>query len=902
MISHSNFKKNLWLALATLIAISLVAIQCGGIVTPAKQLLTEEPTAQPTIEELITDEPTPQAAQVEPEKMFTGVTLKAFFAPVGNQAVAYSDLIKQFEEETGATVEVITAPALPADNLTRQLQLLRKGSPEFDVYQVDVTWVGTLAEHAADLYRYIPRSEVGEHFPAIVENNIVDRQLIGLPWSAEVGVLYYRTDLLKKYGYTGPPQTWDELEKMALAIQLGERMTGKSDFWGFVWPTADNEEMISNALEWQFSHNGGRIIEPNRAITVNNSNTLTAFKRTAAWIGAISPPEVTTYQKAEAQAVWQSGNAAFIRGGSDTYADSNRDGSPIQGLFAATVLPTGAKNKAATLGGWQLIVSRYSKTPDIAAEFVRFMANRESQKFRAINGGYLPTIDQLYRDQEVLAAQPFLETLSDVFDSAVTRPATVTGEKYGEVSAAYANTIRPILTGTARAQDALVNLEKTLVDITGFEIGKPPETVVVANGSTLTNGGESNFLTRIYEGVTLKIFLEPVSNQAAAYADLIGQFERETGASVEVVTMTETATDNLAEPLQFLEAASTDLDIYQIDVTWPSILAEHAVDLAEYVPQREIDAHFPIIIQNNTVIGKLVGLPWFADAGVLYYRTDLLAKYGYADPPQTWAELEEMAAAIQRGERAEGNDRFWGFIWQGAKGEGLISNALEWQVAAGGGSIIEPNGQITVNNPEVVAAFKRAANWVGRISPPDVTNYREEDAWNVWRSGNAAFMRNWLDGYALRNSEDDLIRDKFEITVLPAEAGSRSAATLGGGQLMVSKYSDHVEAAALLVRYLTGWEAQRARAISGGYLPTMAALYTDAAVLDARPVIGNLSDVFTNAVARPATITGQRYREVSVAYATAVRTILTDQANAENILADLEQQLINLTAFEIGQP
>ena len=119
---------------------------------------------------------------------------------------------------------------------------------------------------------------------------------------------------------------------------------------------------------------------------------------------------------------------------------------------------------------------------------------------------------------------------------------------------------------------------------------------------------------------------------------------------------------------------------------------------------------------------------------------------------------------------------------------------------------------------------------------------------------------------------------------------------------MVSKYSDHVEAAALLVRYLTGWEAQRVRAISGGYLPTMAALYTDAAVLDARPVIRNLSDVFTNAVARPATITGQRYREVSIAYATAVRAILTDQANAENILADLEQQLINLTAFEIGQP
>jgi len=107
-----------------------------------------------------------------------------------------------------------------------------------------------------------------------------------------------------------------------------------------------------------------------------------------------------------------------------------------------------------------------------------------------------------------------------------------------------------------------------------------------------------------------------------------------------------------------------------------------------------------------------------------------------------------MAARIQAGERAKGKENFWGFVWQGAVSEALTCNALEWQASEGGGQIIEKDKTISVNNPHAIRAWRRAARWVGSISPPSVVGYKEWDALNVWVAGDVAFMRNWTLGYA----------------------------------------------------------------------------------------------------------------------------------------------------------
>jgi trehalose/maltose transport system substrate-binding protein len=186
----------------------------------------------------------------------------------------------------------------------------------------------------------------------------------------------------------------------------------------------------------------------------------------------------------------------------------------------------------------------------------------------------------------------------------------------------------------------------------------------------------------------------------------IRKFNEATGAAAELVPGEQSATDRLAIYNQQLGAQSPDNDVYQIDIIWPGIVAQHAVDLNASLSELAT-LHFPALVENNTVNGALVGMPWYTDAGLLYYRSDLLEEYGFENPPETWAELEEQAQAIQDGESGD-NASFRGFVWQGNAYEGLTCDALEWQYSNGGGRIIEPDGTVTVNNPQAIAAFERA--------------------------------------------------------------------------------------------------------------------------------------------------------------------------------------------------
>jgi trehalose/maltose transport system substrate-binding protein len=359
-------------------------------------------------------------------------------------------------------------------------------------------------------------------------------------------------------------------------------------------------------------------------------------------------------------------------------------------------------------------------------------------------------------------------------------------------------------------------------------------------------------------------------------------------------------TDRLGLYIQFLGSKSPAVDIYLVDVIWPGILAEHMVDLYQYAaPDSEaVTQHLPSIIENNTVDGKLVGMPWFTDAGLFFYRTDLLEKYG-VDVPQTWDELQQTAKLIQDGERAEGKSDFWGYIWQGNIGEPTTINALEWQASNGGGVIISPDGQIQVNNPETISALERAKSWIGTISPSTVLGHTPGDSLAIWTEGNAAFMRNWPFAIETANAEDSVVAGKFDVGPLPAgDAGAR-AMVLGGWQLSVSQYSQNPDAAAALVLYLTSPEVEKYRAIQRGDWPTIPALYQDEEVLAAQPVFSRLDDVINNTVARPSTITGSRYNEASTLYSNAVHSVLRGDEDAIIAMEDLEFDLEDLM-IELG--
>jgi trehalose/maltose transport system substrate-binding protein len=252
-----------------------------------------------------------------------------------------------------------------------------------------------------------------------------------------------------------------------------------------------------------------------------------------------------------------------------------------------------------------------------------------------------------------------------------------------------------------------------------------------------------------------------------------------------------------------------------------------------------------------------------------------------------------MARTIQEGERAAGNPNFWGFVWQGASYEGLTCVALEWVASEGGGTIVDGDANITINNADAARALARAARWVGSISPPGVTAYQEEEARGVFQGGNAAFMRNWTYAIATGNSEGSPIAGKFAVTMLPRGTGkhARHAVTLGGWQLAVSRFSRQPEAAAALVEYFTNAETLKMRAIRGAFPPPRPDLYADDEVLAAQPFLESMRTILPTAVARPANVTQTSYNRVSVAFYQAVHSVLQGRAEPEAALRQLAQQL-----------
>ncbi len=366
--------------------------------------------------------------------------------------------------------------------------------------------------------------------------------------------------------------------------------------------------------------------------------------------------------------------------------------------------------------------------------------------------------------------------------------------------------------------------------------------------------------------------------------------EEHPNVTVDVYTTPDLSDDRKGLYLQFLEAESPNIDVYQVDVIWPGELAGHFLDLNEYGAQEVTDKHFESIVQNNTVDGRLVAMPWFTDAGLLYYRTDLLNKYGYSEPPATWTELEEMAKKIQAGEK-ETNPDFWGFVWQGNAYEGLTCDALEWIHSNGGGRIINEDKEVTINNENAIEIVNMAADWVGEISPPGVTGLVEESSRKMFEAGNAAFMRNWPYAYALASQEGKATAGKFDVAPLPAGENGNSSAVLGGWNLAVSKYSEHPELAAELALFMTGERVQKLRAVEGSFNPTIADLYQDEEVLEANPFFGDLYDVFTNTVARPSAEAGQDYSAVSERFFQAVHSVLNGESQAEDELAYLELEI-----------
>ena len=336
-------------------------------------------------------------------------------------------------------------------------------------------------------------------------------------------------------------------------------------------------------------------------------------------------------------------------------------------------------------------------------------------------------------------------------------------------------------------------------------------------------------------------------------------------------------------------------DVVPLDLIWLPGMVDDVLDLSGPLAEEQ-NGLLPVLAQNCRIDGRLLAFPYMLDVGALYYRRDLLEKYGFGGPPRTWAELERMAAHIQACERAAGHPDFWGYIWQGYPSEHLNCNALEWQHSEGGGLVVDEHGAVTVYNARTIAALEQARSWIGTISPPSVSESHEGDSLRDWCSGEAAFMRLWTVGYPIL--DDPVVGDCTGLTVLPAGA-ARHAATLGGWPLTIRAAAADPGKALKLLMDITSEPAQRARALAQNpHPPSLRALYDDPELLARHPIYRQILALIEagGLAIRPAKVAGRRYPQVSSAYTKAVAAVLYAGEDAATAMAQLAETLVSLLA------
>jgi trehalose/maltose transport system substrate-binding protein len=386
----------------------------------------------------------------------------------------------------------------------------------------------------------------------------------------------------------------------------------------------------------------------------------------------------------------------------------------------------------------------------------------------------------------------------------------------------------------------------------------------------------------------------PVGENATDLAFLLSElknYQEKTGVRIETLSAFDSVDARLSLLQNLFAKRSAEPDLCEVDNIWPGLLADDLIDLKPYLGD-ELTAIDKSLLDAFTVDGRLLALPLSVETPVLYYRTDLLKKYGYREPPQTWDELGRMAKVIQDGERKMGTKDFWGYIWQGVEGEGLTCNAMEWQ-RADGFNLIDDSGALCPLNPAAESALERARSWVGTISPPSVVEYDDEDVTNLWLTGSAAFAHGWLSLYGLSKTSP-LLANRFASTHLPS--GKKGYAwVFGGNGLAVTRYSLNPKAAVEVVRYLISSEEQRRRLVEIASVPSRTALLGDLALLQNTGFNGWLSGHWREGMfARPSAETGTKYNAISRTYSNAVHKVIAGKQDAAIALTQSHAALVSI--------
>jgi trehalose/maltose transport system substrate-binding protein len=357
------------------------------------------------------------------------------------------ELSERFEIDTGIKVTVINPvqedPLIPIvqpaeeKRLSALKQEFEHQKDTYDIVMIDIVWASELAEHFIDLEPYF-KDQNGRHMKGIIKNNTINGKFVAMPMFLDLGLLYYRDDLLSYY-QQDLPKTWEDLKNVAAVIQKGERKgrpdrSPNSKFIGFAWQGAAYEGLSVNALEWIGSQGG---LDQNTGQIVDKQVVVESLDRARAWIQE-GPDQISENvdkdNEDKSLKRFIDGNAAFLRMWPNAYTMIKQAGEIS---FKVAPLPSAKGQKSVGIvGGWQLAVPKYSRNQKAAVEFIRYLVSPEVQTWRALEGTYIPTIHTVADSLQVKQTIPFLD---DVYKNikSVMRPSSPSGQIYSNASECF---------------------------------------------------------------------------------------------------------------------------------------------------------------------------------------------------------------------------------------------------------------------------------------------------------------------------------------------------------------------------------------------------------------------------------------------------------------------------------
>ena len=344
------------------------------------------------------------------------------------------------------------------------------------------------------------------------------------------------------------------------------------------------------------------------------------------------------------------------------------------------------------------------------------------------------------------------------------------------------------------------------------------------------------------------------------------------------------------------QAGASPIDVIGGDVVWPAQLAANGwiMDLSDRFTEDMRSDFLNAALESVTYQDKFWGVPWFTDAGLLYYRQDLLEESGFSDPPKTWDELKEMA----RKTRDDSGTEF-GFVFQGSEYEGAVVNALEYIWTSGGEVLADEGREVTVDQPDPITGLRTQRSMIeDGVTPVAVVNYKEPETHTTFLGGRAVFCRNWPYMYGLLQdpAQSQITPEQVGIAPLPYTEGSQSYSGLGGWNMYVNAASkDKLDAAWKFIQFATmDPEQQKYRALNGGFLPPLKSLYEDQEIVDNVPIANFASEALQNARTRPIS---PFYADLSLVMQEQFANCLKGNVTPERAAQNLQEEMNGLIAL-----